>query len=254
MSLPKASLLLNSNRRLVMKPSVSSVLLAPGAAVGSVKKTGTEHKHRPSAPQKYLITKSSMMPCLVAIVQCDLLTVVYHATVVAEETFASHTSTQTPVVDDQIEGRFRKITVKLRQTVAELGDVHSDQLISVLDSVVQRRKSVEGHVIEVVWWYASIELVKVAGIATIIHQTKPFKNAFPFPLTRLLTSWPSNSATNLPRFLKNSLFNSTLLGLPVASPEAMGPLRLASAICAAAAFCSLTALRTRWIRARKSAR
>ena len=41
----------------------------------------------------------------------------------------------------------------------------------------------------------TIEFVNVAGIATVIHHTSPVKKSFPFPLTRLLTSLPSNSAT-----------------------------------------------------------
>ena len=40
-----------------------------------------------------------------------------------------------------------------------------------------------------------MEFVNVAGTAISIHHTSPFKNSFPFPLTKLLTSLPSISAT-----------------------------------------------------------
>lgn len=41
----------------------------------------------------------------------------------------------------------------------------------------------------------TIEFVKVAGTATIIHHTSPSRKSLPFPLTKLLTNLPSNSAT-----------------------------------------------------------
>src|SRR5207249_2120740 len=40
-----------------------------------------------------------------------------------------------------------------------------------------------------------MELVKVAGAATIIHQTIPRRKSRPRPLTRFDTSLPSSSAT-----------------------------------------------------------
>lgn len=121
------------------------------------------------------------------------------------------------------------------------------------------------------------------GIATSCHQTSPLRKAFPFPLTNELTRFPSSEATyrlsnvrntkntewlskrrasllfqegmhifnNLPRFRKNSLFSSTLFFPPSSRPVC--PLRRLSAALAAAAFCSLIALRTRWMRASTSA-
>lgn len=123
-------------------------------------------------------------------------------------------------------------------------------------------------------------------MATIIHHTRPFKNSLPLPRTRLLTNFPSSSATyrliivlntkkmlwlmislnslllhpgmqilsNRRRFLKNSRFSSTFF-LPVASPS-LGPVPVF--LCASrrieAAFCSAIALRTRFMRATKSVR
>lgn len=130
----------------------------------------------------------------------------------------------------------------------------------------------------------TMEFVKVAGTATIIHQTSPVKKAFPFPLTRLLTSLPSSSATyrlnsvlitrktlwliiNLNswlfhpgitilssrrRFRKNSLFSSTFFGLPSGAVVLVFCL-LACAL-RTAAFCSAIALRIRLIRATKRER
>lgn len=133
----------------------------------------------------------------------------------------------------------------------------------------------------------AIELVKVAGIATTIHHTKPVRNSFPLPRTRLLTSLPSSSATyklssvrstrktlwlmsslisllrhpgmtifnSRSRFLKNSRLSSTFF-LTVASPSP-GPIpgrRRASACRADAAFCSEMALRMRLMRATKRVR
>lgn len=91
----------------------------------------------------------------------------------------------------------------------------------------------------------TIEFVNVAGTATIIHHTRPVRNAFPFPFTRFETSLPSRSATyklsivlttrntlwlmislnswlrhpgitilsRRSKFLKNSRFSSTFFGL-----------------------------------------
>lgn len=133
----------------------------------------------------------------------------------------------------------------------------------------------------------TIEFVKVAGIATVIHHTNPIKKSFPRPLTRLLTNRPSSSATykliivlntkktvwliinrnsllfhpgitifsNRNRFLKNSLFSSTFFRL-VASPS-LTPVALflrSSACRTAAAFCSAIALRMRFMRATKRVR
>ena len=117
----------------------------------------------------------------------------------------------------------------------------------------------------------TIELVKVAGMATSIHQTIPLKKALPFPLTKLLTSFPSSSATyrlmsvlttrkklwlmsslnsllfhpgitifnKRKRFLKNSRLISTLfLVLMSSSLEVVPGRRSSSACCKAAAFCS----------------
>jgi len=132
----------------------------------------------------------------------------------------------------------------------------------------------------------TMEFVNVAGTATVIHQTKPHKKSLPFPLTRLLTSLPSSSATyklimvrntrktlwlissrnsllfhpgmhilsSLSRFLKNSRLSSTFFR-PVASPS---PLDVAVLRWAAvrwdAAFCSAMALRMRLMRATKRVR
>ena len=41
----------------------------------------------------------------------------------------------------------------------------------------------------------TIEFVKVAGIATVIHHPRQSKKSFPLPRTKLLTSLPSSSAT-----------------------------------------------------------
>jgi hypothetical protein len=133
----------------------------------------------------------------------------------------------------------------------------------------------------------TIELVKVAGMATIIHHTNPVRKSFPFPLTKLLTSRPSSSATyrliivrrtrnilwlmmrrnslllhpgitifnNRNRFLKNSRFNSTFF-LDVASPSA-APVagRFRSSACRkVAAFCSAMAFRIRLMSATKRVR
>lgn len=129
-----------------------------------------------------------------------------------------------------------------------------------------------------------MEFVKVAGTATVIHHTNPVKKSFPRPLTKLLTSRPSNSATykliivlstkkmlwlinnlnslllhpgitilsNLKRFLKNSLFNSTFFR-DVASPSLTPvPLFFRSSACRRlAAFCSTIALRIRLMSATK---
>ena len=41
----------------------------------------------------------------------------------------------------------------------------------------------------------TIEFVNVAGMATVIHHTRPFRKSPPLPLTKLLTKRPSSSAT-----------------------------------------------------------
>ena len=130
-----------------------------------------------------------------------------------------------------------------------------------------------------------MEFVNVAGIATVIHHTRPVKKSLPLPRTRLLTSRPSSSATyrlimvrstrkmlwlmssrnslllhpgmtifsSRSRFLKNSRFSSTFLR-PVASPS-LGPvLFFLWSERWAAAFCSAMALRMRLMRATKRVR
>lgn len=131
-----------------------------------------------------------------------------------------------------------------------------------------------------------MEFVNVAGTATIIHQTKPLRNSFPLPLTKLLTSLPSNSATytlnsvlktrntlwlikslnslllapgmtilsKRIKFLKNSLFISIFFR-DVASPAPLlVPCFRSAALRAAAAFCSEIADVIRCSRATKSVR
>ena len=131
----------------------------------------------------------------------------------------------------------------------------------------------------------TMEFVNVAGTATIIHQTIPFKKSFPLPLTKLLTSLPSRSATykdsivlttrkklwlinslisvllhpgitifnRRPRFLKNSLLSSTFRFFSFSlSPLVVPPLLLLSTCLRLAAFCSLIAFRIRFMRDRKS--
>lgn len=41
----------------------------------------------------------------------------------------------------------------------------------------------------------TIELVKVAGTAIIIHHARPVMKSFPLPLIKFPTSFPSRSAT-----------------------------------------------------------
>jgi hypothetical protein len=122
--------------------------------------------------------------------------------------------------------------------------------------------------------------VKVAGTATIIHQTIPIRKSFPFPRTRLLTSFPSKSATytlrsvrttrkklwlmssltsvlfhpgmiifkSLNRLLKNSRFSSTFFRLWFGSSVAAVPPYFLDWLCRIdAAFCSFMALRIRFI-------
>ena len=130
----------------------------------------------------------------------------------------------------------------------------------------------------------TIELVNVAGTATIIHQMSPVRKSLPLPRTKLLTSLPSSSATyklmsvrntkkklwlinsrnslllqpgitmrnNCNRFLKNSLFSSTFL-LVAPPPAAKIPVACCriSACRFAAAFCSDMAFRMRFMRATK---
>lgn len=132
-----------------------------------------------------------------------------------------------------------------------------------------------------------MEFVKVAGTATIIHQTIPMRKSLPFPRTKLLTSFPSKSATyklrsvratrkklwlmrslisvlfhpgmtifrSLNRFLKNSRFSSTFFRLCAASSlDIVAPWRRDSACRNEAAFCSFMAFRMRLISAMKSVR
>lgn len=134
----------------------------------------------------------------------------------------------------------------------------------------------------------TMEFVKVAGTATIIHHTSPSKKSFPFPLTKLLTSLPSSSATyrlsnvrstrktlwpasnrssllrqlgitifnNRSRFRKNSRFTPTFFrGRSPPSPILLVPGRRRSSTCCwEAAFCSEMALWMRFAKAAKRAK
>ena len=127
--------------------------------------------------------------------------------------------------------------------------------------------------------------MKVAGTATIIHHTKPIKNSLPLPLTKLLTTLPSSSATyklskvlitkktlwlmrsrnsllfqldmmmrkSLNKLRKNSRLISTLFFFSAPTSPVVGLLRSSACRCAAA-FCSAIALCTRCIRAMNKAR
>lgn len=130
----------------------------------------------------------------------------------------------------------------------------------------------------------TIELVKVAGTATIIHQTRPSKKSLPLPRTKLLTSLPSSSATyklstvrstrktlwltssrssllrhpgmtifsKRSKFLKNSrLISTRFLRGCSSSPRLLVPGRRRSSTCCDAAFCSEMAL---WIRLASAAK
>jgi hypothetical protein len=134
------------------------------------------------------------------------------------------------------------------------------------------------------WWYASIELVKVAGSAISIHHMMRIKNSRPFPLTKALTMAPSMAATltlisvlrtrkklwltsrpislvlhpgktmrsSLTSERKNSRFRPTLFLFSASSPSDMDVVPRFSARSAAsraeARFCSAMRLRMRLTR------